>query len=108
VAEHMAVRILCQESEQSFLPAATFGNVMFFHQGVVAMKGDSMEVEIEGRTQSQAPMADGIEPGVHQFGVAGRWDATTIFGQEGAFGNDVEAGKQGESFIQDMTHDVAV
>ena len=59
VAEHPALCVLSEEGEHPFLLAAAFGHVMFFHQGVVAMEGNGMKVEIEGRTQTQAERADG-------------------------------------------------
>jgi hypothetical protein len=67
-----------------------------------------MKVEIEGRTQTQAERADGIEPGAHQLGITRGVDAATVFGQEGAFGNDVQTGEQSESFIENIAHHMAV
>lgn len=38
---------LGREGQHAFLTAAAFGNIVFFQQHVVAMAGDSVEVQIE-------------------------------------------------------------
>jgi len=53
-------------------------------------------------------VAERVEPAAQQVGIADRVEATTVFGQEGPFGDDVQAGKQGQAFIEDITHDMAV
>src|SRR5581483_5077571 len=84
------------------------GNVVLFHQGVVAVEGDGVEVEIEGGTPGQLQAGYGVEPGAEHFGVTGRVDPAAVFGQEGAFGDDVEPGEQGQPLVEDRTHDMGV
>ena len=54
----------------------------------------------------QTESGHSVEPVPHQLRIAGRIDATTIFRQERALGDDVQAGKQRQPFIQHCAHDV--
>jgi hypothetical protein len=78
-----------QEGQEALLPTAALGNVVFFHEGVVPVEGDGVEVEIEGGTPGQLQARHGVEPGPEHFGVTGRVDPAAVFGQEGALGDDV-------------------
>jgi hypothetical protein len=53
VAEDVGLGIMDQEGQEALLPPASLGNVVPFHQGVVAVKGDGVEVEVEGRAPGQ-------------------------------------------------------
>ena len=51
---------------------------------------------------------DRIEPVAHQPRVATRRDAATVLGEERSLGDRVQAGKQGQPFVEDVAHDVTV
>jgi hypothetical protein len=57
------------------------------------MEGNGVEVEVEGLPAWEAQSTDGIEPDRHELGIAGRLDATTVLGEKGSFGDDVETCK---------------
>jgi len=47
VAEDATVRILSEEGEDTLLTAAALDHVVLFDQGILAMVGDGMEVQVE-------------------------------------------------------------
>jgi hypothetical protein len=47
VAKHPFVGILGEEGEHTLLSSAAFGDVVFLNQGVVAMIGDGVEIQVE-------------------------------------------------------------
>jgi len=53
IAEDAGVGVVGQESQHAFLLAAAFGDVVFFDEGVGAVKGDGVEVDIEGAAARQ-------------------------------------------------------
>jgi hypothetical protein len=53
VAEDVGLGVMDQEGQEAFLPTAALGNVVFFHEGVVPVEGDGVEVESEGGTPGQ-------------------------------------------------------
>jgi hypothetical protein len=108
IAEDTAIGILCQESQDTFLASAALGNIVFFQESILAVKGDDVEVEIERSAAFQLQFGQGIEPARHQRQVSTGVDAATVFGEEGAFGNDVQAGEQGQAFVEHGTHHVTV
>ena len=81
---------------------------MLFHQGVFAVKGDGVEVEVERHASRQAQASHRIEPAAHQLGIGGRINATAILGQEGALGDHIQPGKQGQAGVEDVGHHVTV
>ena len=109
VAEDPRISVLGEECQQAFLPAAALGNVVFFDQGVLAVEGDGMEVQVEGPAMLEAPAGRRrrATSAINLTVAVGR-DAATVFGEERTFGNDVQSGKQPQPLIQDMAHDVAV
>jgi len=54
VAEHPGVGIMGQKGQHALLAAATFGHIMLLDEGILAVEGDRMEVEIEGVPMGQA------------------------------------------------------
>ena len=108
VAEDAGVGVLGQERQHPLLPPAPLGDVVLLDQGVVAVEGDRVEVEVERRPPLQAQAADRVEPVAHQLRVAGRVDAATVLGQERPLGDDVQAGEQGQPLVEHGAHDVAV
>jgi hypothetical protein len=59
-------------------------------------------------TAGQAELARGTEPAAHQLRVAGRVNPATVFSQERSLGDDVQAGEQGQSLVQDHAHDMSM
>src|SRR5262249_19461434 len=108
VAEDTGVGVMDQEGQQPLLPPAPLGNVVFFNQSVVAVEGNGVEIEVEGRPPGQLQAGHGVEPGAQHLGVTRRVDAAAVVGQERTLGDDVESGEQGQSLIEDRTHDVGV
>ena len=72
VAEDACVGVLGQKGENSLLSSAAFGDVVLLDQGVVTVKGDGVEIEVEGSAVRQTEPAHGVEPVAHQLGVASR------------------------------------
>jgi hypothetical protein len=108
VAEETLLAVLGQKREDSLLPTASFGDVMLLDESVFAMKWDGVKVQIERPAMLQPQAREGIEPTFHQFGIAGWLDTTTMLGEERTLGHDIQAGEQGQSFIEHCAHDVQV
>jgi hypothetical protein len=108
IAENPLLGILSQESQNSFLAATPLGHIMLFHQGLFAVKGNGMEVQIKRISPRKPEPSYGIKPQPHQPRIRGRIDPTAIFGEKGPLGNHIESGKQSQSLIQDIAHDMAV
>ena len=72
VAEDAGVGVLRQEGQDALLPSAPLGDVVLLDQGILAMEGDRVEIQVEGTTAGQTEPAHGVEPAAHQFRVAGR------------------------------------
>ena len=72
------------------------------------MEGNRVEVQVEAGAAREPQFADGVEPQTHQFLVGLRSHAATVLGEKTSFGHDIEPGKQCQTFIEDVTHDVAV
>ena len=81
---------------------------MLLDQGILAMEGDRVEVQVEGLPTRQPEPARGVEPAVHQLGIAGGSDPATVLGQERAFGDDIQPGEEGQPLIQHRAHDMTV
>ena len=86
----------------------SLGDVVLLDQGIFAMEGDRVEVQVEGMTTGQTEPAHGVEPAAHQLRVADRVDPATVFGQERSLGDDVQSGEEGQSLVQNPAHDMAV
>ena len=81
---------------------------MLLDQGVVAVIGDGVEVQVERPAAFEPEPAHGIEPESHQFRVASRVDAATVLRQEGPLGNGVQPGEEGQPFVEHGAHDVGM
>ena len=53
-----------EEGEHAALAAAALGDAVLLEEGLAAMVGDGMEVEVEGGAGGHAELVDGVEPGV--------------------------------------------
>jgi hypothetical protein len=108
VAEDAGLGILGQERQDSLLPPTSLRDVVFLDQGVVAVEGDRVEVEVERRPPLQSQATDRVEPVAHQLRVAGRFDSATVFGQERPLRNHVQPGEQGQALVEHGAHHVTV
>ena len=59
---------------------------MFFHDGVFAVKGYGMKVQVEGRTSCESKTAQGIDPSRHEYRIGCRINPAAVFRKEGFFG----------------------
>lgn len=108
VAEDPAGGILGEEGQHTFLSSASLGDIVFFDESVLAMKGNGMEVEIEGLPPLHAQFANGLEPKLHEYRIGCRIDAAAVFREKGSLGDLVETCKESQSFIEDISHDMGV
>ena len=108
VTEDAGLGVLDQEGQDALLPPTPLGYVVLLDQGIIAMKGDCVKVQVEGMTAWQAELADGIEPVAHQLRVAAWVDPATVFRQERSLGDDVQAGEQGQPLVQHHAHDMSM
>jgi hypothetical protein len=72
VAEDPLVGVLGQEGQETLLASATFRDVVFLHQGVVALERDGVEIQVKGGPAAKAEASDSIEPPAHESWVSGR------------------------------------
>jgi hypothetical protein len=59
---------------------------------IFSMKRNGVEVEIERDPSLKSKLSDLIKPKLHQVRIGRRGDPTTVFGEQGPFGNNVETG----------------
>ena len=104
----MRVGILGHKGQEALLPAAALGDVMLLQERVLAVEGDGVKVQIEGLAPGQAQLTGGIKPAVHELGVRGRINPATVFGEERAFGDAIEAREQGQAGVEHFAHHMAV
>ena len=67
-----------------------------------------MEVEVERSAARAAGAGRFIEPGGHEAFDDAFIERGAILGQVRSFGNDIETGEQGDAFVGDQVHDVAL
>ena len=108
VAEDAGFGIAGDEGEDAFLAAAALGDVVFGDEGVVAVIGDGVEVEVEGVAAGQAQVVDGVEPAVGEGLVLAGVDAAGVCGEGGALGNGIEAGEEGEAGVASFGGDMGL
>ena len=108
IAKHPSSGILSQKGEHPLLPAAALGAGVLLPQRIVAVVRNGMEVEVEGGAVGQAQGAGGIVPKAHEDGIARGIDAATLLSSKSPFGHDVETGEEGQAFVKDIAHNVAV
>ena len=88
IAEDASRGILHQESQDALLPPAPLGDVVLLDQGILAMEGNRVKIQVEGSPAGQPEPVHGIEPTAHQLRVAGRSDPAAVLRQVGSFGDD--------------------
>jgi hypothetical protein len=81
---------------------------MFFDQGVFAMKGDGVKIQIKGATTLKTKLAHGIEPKPEYFRVAGRINPAAVLGKKSPLWRAVEPGEESKTLVQHIAHDMAV
>ena len=108
VAEDAGLGVLRQEGQDALLSPTPLGDVVLLDQGILAMEGDRVKIQVEGMTARQTEPAHGVEPAAHQLRVAARVDPATVLGQERSLGDDVQAGEEGQPLVQHHAHDMAV
>src|SRR5271157_1804452 len=62
VTEDAGLGVLRQEGQDALLSPAPLGYVVLLDQGIIAMEGDRVKVQVEGMTAWQTELAHGIEP----------------------------------------------
>src|SRR5213593_2346471 len=72
------------------------------------MKRNGVEVEIERDPSLKSKLSDLIKPKLHQVRRGRRGDPTTVCGEKGPFGHNVETGPESQPFIEYIAHDMAV
>ena len=79
IAEQARLVVAGDEGEDALLAARALGHVVLFDQGVVAVIGDGVEVEVEAVAAGQAGLVGGVGPGAHQVweGCGGRRGSCT-------------------------------
>ena len=106
VAEHTRVGVAGQEGEHALLAAAALGDVVFLDEGVVAMVGDGVEVEVEGLAAGQAEVVEGIEPQSGEAVGGPGVDAAGVCGEGGALGDGVQAAEEGQAGVEGIGADM--
>ena len=108
VREDAGVGIAGQYGQNAPLPTTALGDIVFLQQGLVAVIGDCVKVQIERPAVSQTLVepGNGVVPPVHERIGEVRITASGVLGQRGALGDDIEAGKEGQSRIQGLGHDL--
>ena len=91
-----------EEGEPAALAAAALGDIMLLEEGLAAMVGDGMEVEVEGVAAGHAEAVDGVEPGIGSEGQQAGIGVGGILGEGGALGDGVEPGEEAVDGIEDL------
>jgi hypothetical protein len=107
-AKNPGVGLVRQKGPPALLATAALGDSGLLPHGLLALARHGMAVQSEGGPVLHAPRAPGIVPQAHAHRGARRGDPTTLLGQKGTCGHDVEAGKEGQAFVKDRAHDLAV
>jgi hypothetical protein len=108
IAKHPFFSILGQEGQNPLLPPTPLRNIMLFHQGVFAVEGNGMEIQIKRPSPRKPKLSYGIKPQPHQPRIRRRINPTAIFREKRPFGYHIEPGKQSQPLVQNITHHVAV
>jgi hypothetical protein len=81
---------------------------MFLNQCIFAVEGNGVEIKIEGISPLKAQFVGGIKPELQKLRIAGGVYPATVFGKKGAFGDSVEPGKKGKTFVEYIAHGMTV
>jgi len=108
VAEDSDVGVLRDEGEHALLTTTPLRDVVLLDESVVSVIWNRVEVEIEGDPPLETQLAHGVEPPLHEWGIAGRANSAAVLGKKGALGDRVQAGKESQPLVEHRAHDVAV
>ena len=72
---------------------------MFLHERVVAVKGNRVEIEIEGHAPRQPQPGHGLKPPLHQPRVILRPNPTAVLGQKRSLRNRVQAREERQALV---------
>ena len=81
---------------------------MLLDQGIFAVEGDGVEIKIERISPLETKFPHGIEPELQELWITFGINAAAVFGERGSLGNAVESGEDGETFVENVTHGMAV
>ena len=95
-----------REGADAALPSAAPGNVVLLDQGIVAVTGNGVAVEVEGFACAEidAEAADGGVPAVHQFRPEAGVGAGGVFARGCPLGDCVQAGKESRPLVEGLGH----
>src|SRR5216683_540673 len=93
VTEGAASGVLSQKGEDAGLTAAARRHVMAFDDGIFAVVGDGVEVEVEGCAVKQTLGIHAVMPGAQQLTGLGVGNAGGILRQVTLLGKRIESGK---------------
>ncbi len=108
VAQNAGLSIMRQKGQEPLLASTALGDRVLLDQGILAMQRHGMAVASEGGPLLQAPCAAGIVPYAHEGGRASGVKTTTLLGQKGALGQDVEPSTQRQACVEDRAHAMAM
>ena len=108
IAEDALGGIAGEEDQDALLAAAAAGDVVLLQRLFLGIGRDGVEVEIERTAPWQAGPMHLVGPGVQQPQVGATIDPGAVGGQVRALGDHVEAGEQGDPFVTDQVHDMAL
>ena len=105
-AEQAVVGVAGEEGEDAVLAARALGDEVLFDEGLVAVAGDGVEVEVEGGAAGEGGEGlGGVEPAGGAGGDAAGIDTGGVLGEGGALGDGIEAGEEGEALVESVGHD---
>ena len=108
VAQRAGVGVARDESEDALLLAGAFRDKVLADEGVVAVVGDGVEVEVEGVAARQALLVESLVPQAREGADVARVDAAGILGERGALGDAIQAGEEGQARVADLAVDMGV
>ena len=89
-----------REGQHALLLAAALRDVVLLDQGVLAMKGNGVEIQIQRTPSAQPRFLHALKPGTHDLRIAPRFDPTAVLGKKGPLRDHVESGKQCQALIR--------
>ena len=124
VAQDAPLGVAGKKDQDALLAAATAGDIVLFQRlGECAFNscasgvgGYAVKIQIKRRTIGarvesalrKSGLFDLLKPGRHETQVGLVIDAGTVSGQIGSFGDDIEAGKDSDCFVEHSAHDMAL
>ena len=106
VGEEPGAGVAGDEGEDAALAAVALGDVVLLDQGVVAVVGNGVEVEVEGQPLAEVDVeiAHGGMPAIHQLRADAGIGAGGVFAQARPLGDHVQAGEQRQALVEGLGH----